>query len=97
MTIGLMWLTTIAYGLLQIIMIGRTSGALRAASSVPLLVMIPAGAVTAYAFQHGNDFAPVLLLLLSPLSALYFLALMSVGHRGRTVPVSRSRGARPIG
>jgi hypothetical protein len=82
--VGLMYLTVLAYGVAQVIMLARTSGALRAAAALPLVVMIPAAAMTGYAFSQGSEHWPVLILLLSPVSALYFFAL--TGITGRKIP-----------
>ena len=61
------------YLALQVVLAILWRGGWRIAALVPLIVVVPAIAMTAYAGLHGSNLAPAALIAVSPLALVYLV------------------------
>jgi len=78
MLLDLLWLSVLAYVVVQIIVLRRSSGFGRVAAALPLLVMIPVFVLTVVNLALGKNLWPIFLLLASPLALLYVVVVALV-------------------
>jgi hypothetical protein len=86
--IYLMFLSVPAYFLAQAYGALRFRGWWRGAALVPLALMVPVVAFTAFAVSAGSNLAPIYLIFSAPLAMLYFIGLFAA---------RLALGARPAG
>ena len=79
----LLWLSVLAYLVMQIFLLVRPLGGTRGAVALPLIVMVPVLASTVAGMVEQSNLWPLILLLTSPLAFLYLLivALMRLNAR----------------
>ncbi len=70
-----LWLSVLAYVVVQAIVLRRASGFGRVAAALPLLVMIPVFVLTIVNLLLEKNLWPIFLLLASPLALLYVVAV----------------------
>jgi hypothetical protein len=63
---------------LQYFMAKQYDGGWRIAALVPLVVMVPLLAYTAFAFVAGSNLWPLMLILASPLAFVYLVIVMAI-------------------
>lgn len=78
MLLGLLWLSVLAYIVMQITVLRRASGFGKVATAVPLLVMVPVFVLTIVNLALGKNLWPIFLLLASPLALLYVVVVALV-------------------
>ena len=78
MLLDLLWLSVLAYVVVQIIVLPRSSGFGPVAAALPLLVMIPVFVLTVVNLALGKNLWPIFLLLASPLALLYVVVVALV-------------------
>jgi hypothetical protein len=71
MLIDLLWLSVLAYMVLQIVVIWRSSGFARWIAALPVVIMVPIFILTAMALLQDSNPWPLLLLFASPVALLY--------------------------
>ena len=71
MLLDLLWLSVLAYVVVQIIVLRRAAGFGRFAAGLPLVVMVPIFLLTVYGLVQQSNLWPILLLLSSPVAFLY--------------------------
>jgi hypothetical protein len=84
-----LWLSVLAYVVLQVIVLRRASGSGRVAAALPLLVMVPVLVLTVVNLALGKNLWPIFLLLASPLALLYVVVvalLQSAPKQGSSPP-----------
>jgi hypothetical protein len=79
--INLVWLTIPAYVILQVVALLRSSGWMRIAAALPLVVMVPVFALTIHAYVLDSNLWPLLLLMASPAAMLYVAVVAFVARR----------------
>jgi hypothetical protein len=67
-----------AYLVVQIWLAREWRGGWRIAALVPLIIMLPALALTVYATSQGSNLGPLALIMASPLSLLYLVIALCV-------------------
>jgi hypothetical protein len=75
MLLDVLWLSVLAYVVVQTFVIRRASGFGRVAAALPLLVMIPVFVLTVVNLALGKNLWPILLLFASPLALLYVVVV----------------------
>ena len=73
MLLDLLWLSVLAYVVMQIIVLRRASGFGRVAAALPLVVMAPIFLLTVYGLVQQSNLWPLWLLFASPVALLYVL------------------------
>ena len=66
------------YWVLQFFLAKHYDGGWRIAALVPLVVMVPLLAYTAFAFVAGSNLWPLMLILASPLAFVYLVIVMAI-------------------
>ncbi len=66
-----LWLGVVAYVVVQIVVLLRSSGRSRIAAALPLVVMVPIFVLTIVAEVQENNLWPLFLLFASPVALLY--------------------------
>lgn len=79
----LLWLSALAYLVMQIFLLVRPLGGKRGAIALPLVVMVPVFASTIAGVVQQSNLWPLLLLLTSPLAFLYLLVVALVRLNAR--------------
>ncbi len=75
MLLDVLWLSVLAYVVVQVIVLRRASGFGRIAAALPLLLMIPVLVLTAVNLALEKNLWPIFLLFASPLALLYVVAV----------------------
>jgi hypothetical protein len=89
MLLDVLWLSVLAYVVVQIIVLRRASGFGKVAAALPLLVMIPVFVLTVVNLVLEKNLWPILLLFASPLALLYVMVValfQSARKRGNSPP-----------
>jgi hypothetical protein len=89
MLLDVLWLSVLAYIVVQIIVLRRASGFGRVAAALPLLVMVPVFVLTGIALAQESNLWPLWLLFASPVALLYVVAVaffQSAQKRGSSPP-----------
>lgn len=64
------------YPVMQLLLLWRMRGGWRMATALPLILMVPVLLYTVFAYLHGSNIFPLVLIFTSPLAALYLLVIM---------------------
>lgn len=71
----------LAYPFLQVLALVRTTGGVRVAAALPLLLMVPVLVWTAVAYSREANLWPLTLIFASPVAVLYLIVVLAVGRR----------------
>jgi hypothetical protein len=91
MLLDLLWLSVLAYVVVQIIVLWRASGFSRVAAALPLLVMIPVFVLTIVNLVLEKNLWPIFLLLASPLALLYVVVAYFMRSAAKQSPDHAAR------
>jgi hypothetical protein len=79
MWVGIVIMASVpAYLVVQILLAITWRGGWRIAALVPLIIMLPALALTVYATSQGSNLGPLALIMAAPLSLLYLVIALVV-------------------
>ena len=78
MLLDVLWLSVLAYVVVQIIVLRRASGVGKVAAALPVLVMVPVLVLTVVNLALEKNLWPIFLLFASPLALLYVVIVAFV-------------------
>ncbi len=78
MFLDLLWLSVLAYVVVQIMVLRRASGLGKVVAALPLVVMLPVVVLTVVNLALGKNLWPIFLLFVSPLALLYVVVVAFV-------------------
>jgi hypothetical protein len=78
MLLDVLWLSVLAYVIVQVIVLRRASASGRLAAALPLPVMVPVFVLTVVNLALAKNLWPIFLLLASPLALLYVVVVAFV-------------------
>ncbi len=85
MPFDLIWLTILAYVVVQVVALMRSSRGSRLAASLPLFVMVPVFVYAAVGLVQGSNLWPLLMLFASPIALLYVAVVALMARRPSTL------------
>jgi hypothetical protein len=76
-----MGLAPVAYPILQIIALRKSTGRLRFVAGVPIFVMVPVIWVTIQAFRADSNLWPLFLIFASPVACVWSIVCLAIATR----------------
>ena len=76
-----MWLSVLAYPILQILALAKSRGFYRLAGALPLCAMLPIFAVTIKAYCDHSNLWPLFLILASPAACVWTLIILAIARK----------------